>query len=333
VHHDADPQQTDRAAPGRPEDPAMTLPFIPMAAEAHLDWLALTDALADAHRLPKAQIGDTFLFRDPDTLLSRAAWIDGLGSVVKTATVFPGNTSRGAPMVNGAVTLFSDTDGTAEALLDFHLVTKWKTAADSLLAARRLARPDSRAILIVGAGTVGRSLRDAYGAAFPEATFTVWNRTAAAARAMAAQYPGTTAVTDLEQAVGAADIVACGTMSATPVLRGDWLHPGQHIDLIGAYRPDMREADDTALRRARVFVDSFDTTLDHVGELRMPLQSGVIGRKDVLADFYGLDRFVRTGDDDITLFKNGGGAHLDLITSRYILRVWQAAERGGGTAR
>ena len=286
--------------------------------EAGLDWIGLTDALAEGHSLPRAEIADTFLYRDPDTLLSRAAWIDGLGMAVKTATVFPRNPGKGKPMVGGAVSVFSDADGSLEAIVDFHLVTKWKTAGDSLLAARRLARPDSREILIVGAGTVGRSLRAAYGAAFPGARFRVWNRNADKARAFAAGFDATEAADDLEAAVRAADIVTCATMTTEPLIRGDWLRPGQHIDLIGAYRPDMREADDAALLKARVFVDSFETTLGHIGELKIPLETGVIARGHVVADYYDLDRFTRT-PDDITLFKNGGGAHLDLMTARYIL--------------
>ena len=298
----------------------MSARFIPFAAgEARLDWLGLTDALAAGHALPKAEIGDTFLYRDPDTLLSRAAWIDGLGLAVKSATVFPGNPDEGAPMINGAVSLFSDADGSLEAMIDFHLVTKWKTAGDSLLAARRLARPDSAHILIVGAGTVGASLIEAYGSAFPAATITLWNRTRAKAEALARG--AITVAEDLEEAVRRADIISCATMSTEPVLRGNWLQPGQHVDLIGAYRPDMREADDTALQRARVFVDSFDTTVGHIGEIKIPLETGAMTRDHLIADYYDLAAF-RRAPEDITLFKNGGGAHLDLMTCRYILDRW-----------
>ncbi|SEP06831.1 ornithine cyclodeaminase [Salinihabitans flavidus] len=293
--------------------------------EANLDWIGLTDALAAGHGLPKAEISDGLLYRGEDTLLQRQAWIDGLGIGVKSATIFPGNPGRGVPMVNGAMTLFDDTQGTLAAVVDFHLVTKWKTAGDSLLAARRLARSDAREILIVGAGTVGHNLRAAYGAAFPRARFTVWNRTRARAEEMASRFDGMAVVEDLEEAVKAADIVTCATMSTDPVLRGEWLRPGQHVDLIGAYRPDMREADDTALQRARLFVDSFDTTLGHIGELKIPLEAGAIARSDVVADYYDLAAFARQSDDEITLFKNGGGAHLDLMTSRYILDRWQAS--------
>ena len=304
----------------------MTPTIIPFAeGEARLDWIELTEALAEGHKLPLSGIGDLVLYRGPDTLLSRAAIVDGLGALVKTATVFPGNRARGKPAVNGAVSLFADDTGELEALIDFHLVTKWKTAGDSLLAARRLARPDSHLVLIVGAGTVGRSLRAAYGAAFPQARFAVWNRSPEGAEALAAACPRTEVAPDLEAAVRAADIVTCATMSTDPLIRGEWLRPGQHIDLIGAYRPDMREADDTALRRARVFVDARATTIGHIGELMDPIARGVISAADVVADFGDLasGAFTRQSDDEITLFKNGGGAHLDLMTARYILSKWR----------
>jgi ornithine cyclodeaminase/alanine dehydrogenase-like protein (mu-crystallin family) len=288
-----------------------------------LDWLALTNALSDGHSRAKAKVEDVFLYRGDDTLLNRSAWIDGMGLTIKCATIFPANKAAGQPMVNGAVNLFSDDDGQLEAILDFHLVTKWKTAGDSLLAARRLARPDSKRILIVGAGTVGRSLWQAYSAAFPDAEFSVWNRSAEGAQQFAKDCDGVTVATDLERAVREADIVTSATMTTEPLLKGAWFQPGQHIDLIGAYRPDMREVDDEALLRTRVFVDSYATTMNHIGELKIPLEAGVISPDHIVADYYELDLFQRGSDDDITLFKNGGGAHLDLMTSRYILDVWK----------
>lgn len=301
----------------------MTPTFIPFEqGQARLDWIGLTDALAAGHTLPKAEIADTFLYRDPDTLLSRAAWIDGLGLAVKSATVFPRNPEKGAPMINGGVMLFSDRDGTLAAIIDFHLVTKWKTAGDSLLAARRLARPDSKNILIVGAGTQGRGLHAAYSAAFPDAQFTVWNRTRPNAERMAEEIAGLSVAEDLEAAIADADIITSATMSTAPLIKGAWLKPGQHVDLIGAYRPDMREVDDTALTRSRVFVDSLDTTVGHIGELKIPIATGAFNPDDIVADYYDPAAFTRTSDDDITLFKNGGGAHLDLMTSRYILDQW-----------
>jgi len=302
----------------------MSIAMIPFAeGEAGLDWLALTRALTAGHQKPKAQIKDVFLYRGADTLLNRTAWIEGMGLAVKCATIFPGNTAKGLPKIGGAVNLFSDADGALEAIVDFHLVTKWKTAGDSLLGAIRLARPDSRKILIVGAGTVGHNLRAAYGAAFPDAQFTIWNRTPAGAAQFQRDCPDVRIADDLETAVNAADIITCATMSTTPVIKGDWLRPGQHVDLIGAYRPDMREVDDTAIRRARLFVDSRDTTIGHIGELKDPIAAGVITADDIIADYYQPDLMQRHTADEITLFKNGGGAHLDLMTSRYILDNWR----------
>ena len=305
----------------------MDFEIIPFAeAEPLLDWSALGDALVAGHTLPRAEMADTFLYRGQDTLLTRSAWIDGLGMAVKTASIFPGNPASGTPAINGAVNLYGDADGQLEALVDFHLVTKWKTAGDSLLAARLLARPDSRCILIIGAGTVARSLREAYGHAFPDARFMVWNRTPDKAEQLAAAYPNTLIASDLETVVRLADIVTSATMSRQPVIRGEWLQPGQHVDLIGAYRPDMREVDDEALSRARIFVDSRASVMEHIGELKDPIARGVIAPEDVVADFYDIaqGRFARQSDDEITLFKNGGGAHLDLMTSRYILDAWRA---------
>ncbi|UWQ79602.1 NAD(P)-binding domain-containing protein [Leisingera sp. S132] len=303
----------------------MTIPFISFdEGEALLDWITFTDALAASHDLPKAEIGDTFLYRGSDTLLSRSAWIDGMGLAVKTANVFPGNPDAGKPMINGSVCLYSDADGTLEALVDFHLVTKWKTAGDSLLGALRLANPDAQEVLIVGAGTVGGSLIEAFSAGFPQAQIRVWNRTASKAQELCAQYPGTKHAPDLEPAVRAADIIVTCTMSPVPVIKGAWLRPGQHLNLIGAYRPDMREADDEALTRAQIYCDSFGTTLDHIGEFMTPLAAGTIQRSDVLADFYSLSRFPAYDPGQITLFKNGGGAHLDLMASHHILQKWKA---------
>lgn len=303
----------------------MTAPFISFdAADPLLDWGALTDALVHGHTLPKAEIADTFLYRKPDTLLSRAAWIDGLGQAVKTATVFPENAAKGLPNIHGAVSLFSDDTGQLIAMIDFHLVTKWKTAGDSLLAAKRLARPDSQQILIVGGGTVAANMISAYRSHWPDADFIIWTRDAAKGKVFAAQH-GVQHSADLPAAISAADIICCATMSTEPVIKGDWLKPGQHLDLIGAYRPDMREVDDTSLQRSRLFVDSYDTTLDHIGELKIPLAMGAIQRDAVIASFYEPEAFQRQSVDEITIAKNGGGAHLDLMTSRYILDCWNQA--------
>jgi len=299
----------------------MTPRIVGPEVEPRLSWAGLADAIEAGHRRPRAAIGDSFLYQGDGVMLTRSAWIAGLGIAVKTATILPANRALGLPAVNGGVCLYDDATGRLEALVDFHVVTRWKTAGDSLLAARHLARPDSDRVLVVGAGAVARAMVAAYRSLFPAAAVAVWNRTPAGAAALAAAFPGVTVAPDLAAAVAAADVIATATMSRTPVIRGEWLRPGQHLDLIGAYKPDMREVDDTALRRARLFVDSRETTLDHIGELMIPLAAGTIARSDVLADFYDIAAggFARRSPGDITICKNGGGAHLDLMTARYIL--------------
>ncbi len=296
----------------------MTLTIVPKDAEALLTWPGLLDAFEAGHRLPKPDIKDLFVYRGPDTVLDRATWIDGLGALVKVATVIPSNAQRGLPTVNGSVTLYDDKTGELTALVDFHLVTKWKTAGDSLLSARRLARKDAKNFLLVGAGTVAKSMVQAYSSLFPDARFTVWSRSRSTAAAM-----GLPVADDLEQAVKSADVICTATMATEPLIHGDWLQPGQHLDLIGAYKPGMREVDDTAMARARLFVDSRTTTIHHIGELIDPLKSGAITESHIIADFYDDPAiYTRRSDDEITIAKNGGGAHLDLMTASYIASMW-----------
>ena len=128
------------------------------------------------------------------------------------------------------------------------------------------------------------------------------------------------ATDDLAAAAAEADIVSAATMARAPILKGDWIRPGTHVDLIGAYKADMREADDALMRKARIFVDSRETTIGHIGELTIPIAAGVISADDVLGDFRELIGGApgRVDPGDITLFKNGGGAHLDLMIAAYI---------------
>ncbi|MGB0905246.1 MAG: ornithine cyclodeaminase family protein, partial [Mangrovicoccus sp.] len=257
-----------------------------------------------------------------DTLLSRAAWIDGLGVAVKSVTVMPKST----PSVQGAMLVFNDQSGAIEAVIDSALVTKWKTIGDSLLGAKLLARPESKKLLVIGAGTIAEGLLEAYPTLFPGLEIDLWNRTEETAIALARKHPRTRAISDLPAAVGKADIIATATMSHQPVLSGAWLRAGQHIDLIGAFTAEMREADDTALQRSRIFVDSRATTVGHIGELMIPLASGAISEADICGDYYDLvaGGQGRTSATEITLCKNGGGAHLDLMVGREILAAYRA---------
>lgn len=292
-----------------------------------LTWTAIADALEAGHRFEKAQVGDLLLRDEDRALLNRGAWIKGLGLALKSMSVFPENNDRTPPMpsIQGAMLLFDGETGGVKAVLDGVLVTKWKTAGDSVLGARLLARPESKRLLVVGAGTVARSLLSAYREIFPGlSSFTIWNRNAAKAEALAQELAregvSLEVASELSVAAASADIISCATMTKTPILKGEWIQPGTHVDLIGAYRPDMREADDDLMRKAEIFADSRETTMEDIGELAIPLASGVITEEDVRGDFYDLCNGGkgRSSAEAITLFKNGGGAHLDLMTGSVI---------------
>ncbi|MEQ8742954.1 hypothetical protein [Parasphingorhabdus sp.] len=293
-----------------------------------LRWADIIDALYEGHQRPKAEIGDQLLSRSQDALLSRAAWIDGLGFGVKSVSVMANNAAAGLPTVQGGMLVFDDRTGVLEAVIDSDLVTNWKTASDSALGAKLLARPDSESYLIVGAGVVAESLAHAFSQTFPNLSrIDIWNRTPGKAEVLARKLANeglpASAVDDLPAVCASADIISTATMAKEPILLGEWIGKGTHIDLIGAFKKDMREADNALLQKGRLFVDSFETTIDHIGELMIPLTEGAITRSDVLADLYGLvaGSFGRRSDEDITIFKNGGGAHLDLMTAKRILQA------------
>ncbi|UFM66293.1 ornithine cyclodeaminase [Paracoccus sp. MA] len=298
-------------------------------AIGRLNWPDAVEALRQGHGLPPAEIRDVFLGPPTGTMMSRSAWIEGLGYGAKTFTVFDGNAARGLPTVQGAMLVFDGETGTLQAIVDSPLVTEIKTAADSVLAASLLARPDSRHLLIVGAGTVATSLVKAYTAVLPGIErVSVWSRRPEQARNLVAGLDGIeaelVAVPDLQDAVGEADIVSSATMARQPVILGDWVRAGTHVDLIGAFKADMREADDALMAKAALFVDSRATTLGHIGELLLPIASGAITAESVLGDLYDLVRpgaRRRQSEDEITVFKNGGGAHLDLMIASWIARV------------
>lgn len=289
----------------------------------NLDWLGAVEALREGHRRPRAEIGDLFLGPQDGTSLTRAAFIEGFGYGVKSVTVCAGNPERGLPTVQGAMLLFSAGTGELRAVIDSRLITEFKTAADSVLGAKLLARPDARTLLIIGAGAVAASLTRAYPAAFPDLDrIMVWARSSSRARAFAEEHTGKVAVEpamDLEDAAARADIIATATMATDPVLSGDAVSQGAHVDLIGAFRKDMREADDKLLQRGHLYVDSRETTLGHIGEIVIPLAGGVIDEDDIRGDLYELVAACpERAQGDITVYKNGGGAHLDLMIADWI---------------
>jgi len=297
--------------------------------DPNLTWSDVVAALDDGHARARAQVEDVLLQPDRNGLLNRAAWIPGLGFGLKTVSVFPDNPARtpALPSVQGVFVLFDDATGAVRAMIDGAAITGWKTAGDSVLGARYLARADSRELLVVGAGSVARHLIPAYRALFPGlARVRIASRSGTSARRLAAEMAAAghpaEAADDPEAALATADIVATATFARAPILPGRALRPGTHVDLVGAFAADMREADDAVLQRGEIFVDSRASARDHIGELRLPIEHGTIAPGDVRGDLYDLraGRAGRSGTDAITVFKNGGGAHLDLMVADLMVR-------------
>ena len=261
---------------------------------------------------------------DPEpnaTLLLMPAWKphDALG--VKIVNVFPGNRKKGLPGLHSLYCLFDAEHGTPIALLDGNVLTARRTAAVSALAASYLARPDADWLLVVGAGRIASLLPEAYREVRAIRRVTVWNPTPAAAQALADRLRtldfDASVAQDLESAVRAADIVSCATLATQPLILGDWLHPGIHLDLIGSFTPEMRETDDEAIRRASVFVDT-ETALAESGDLVQPLQSGAFAADRLagtLSDLCAGRHPGRRAAQELTLFKAVGTAMSDLAAA------------------
>jgi ornithine cyclodeaminase len=295
-----------------------------------LPYLELVDALEAGHRGPPAE-ARRLVYGPEDrgeVLLALPAWQPGDAIGVKLVTVFPGNLDAGKPSVQALFVLFAGDDGRPLAVLDGTELTYRKTAADSALGARFLARPDAATLLMVGAGGLAPHLVAAHRAVRPSIErVLVWNRTTARSRTLAAAVGGE-AVDQLDAAVQQADIICTATMTKDPLVLGRWLRPGTHLDLVGAFQPDHREVDDEAVLRAELYVDHRLATLTEDGDLVMPLQAGLITPETVRGDLYELCRGEvagRTSADAITLFENGGGGHLDLMTAQH---AWR--RRAGG---
>lgn len=266
------------------------------------------------------------------THLLMPAWsakAPGPGTYVgtKIVDVFPDNGRLGLSAVMGVYVLQSGETGAPLAAIDGTRLTHWRTAAASALAADLLARPDASRLLLVGAGALAPHLAQAHAAVRSLTRVAVWNHRPAGAERVAAELRAgglaAAAVTDLEAAARDADILCCATLSTTALLRGEWLRPGQHVDLVGAFTLAMREADDAALRRCRVFIDT-PAAMHEGGDVAVAIRDGALREADVLADLHALctgRHPGRGGPDEVTLFKSVGTAVEDLAAA---VLVWEA---------
>lgn len=264
-------------------------------------------------------------------LLLMPAWSDRYIGV-KLVNVFPHNGDLGLPAISPVYVLSDATTGELLAVIDGAELTRRRTAAASALAASYLARSDAQRLVVVGAGKVAEVLPHAYWAVRPIERVEVWNRTAAGADALVERLRAdgfeASRADDLATAVTGADVVTCATLASEPLVHGEWLRPGTHLDLIGSFAPHLREADDEAVRRATVFVDT-DDAIEESGDLIDPMTSGVLTRTQVAATLYDLARGShggRSSDDEITFFKSTGTALEDLAAGA--LAYQAVAEEG-----
>ncbi len=280
---------------------------------------ACTAPLRHRHAVPTDGGGE-------GVVLIKPAWRPNGPSAVKVVNIFAGNAQRGLPSVQGTVMLFDGATGEALAAIDGPALTVRRTAAASALAADYLARRDAARLLVVGTGRLAPALAHAHAAIRSIETVEIWGRTPDHATALAdtlcSQGMNACAVTALGDAVGRADIVTCATLAKDPLIRGEWLHPGIHLDLVGSFTPGMREADDGVMRRARLFVDTRDGALAEAGELVQAIAAGAITPDDVVGELAELCRGEvagRTSDDEVTLFKSVGTALEDLAAAELVL--------------
>lgn len=301
------------------------------AVHANLPWPDLIEALRRAHLGSMPSIGQ-LLQEDPagsgNQFVTLPGWAPGGAIAVKLVGVFPANRDLmpPRPSVQGLVAVFDGQTGAPRMVADGAAMTVRKTAGDSALGAAILARTGAKTLLVLGAGALAPHAAAAHCAARPSIRrVMIWNRTPAGAQAVAetlrAEGLDAESVTDLDRAVAQADVVSCVTMSDRPLVKGALLRPGAHLDLIGAYLPDMRETDDEAMRRGAIFVDT-RSGIERAGDLAQAVENGAIGWDAVRADLFELVQGRASGrqsSDEITVFKNNGGAHLDLFTAAALL--------------
>lgn len=304
--------------------------------------MLILDAAQVAARLPANRLLPTLeaMFRDgceapvrhhhtvpvpdaPDaTLLLMPAWRSGGYLGIKLVTIFPGNSARGLPSVSAGYLLMDARNGATLAMIDGGELTAKRTAATSALAARFLARADAKSLTVLGTGRIARELARCHCASRPEIRqIRIWGRDPDRAEQAAALLRNeglpATAAAALDEAVAAGDIVSSATLAREPLIRGAWLKGGAHVDLVGGYTPQMREADDDAVRRSSVFADTREGALHEAGDLVAPVASGLLDPGRVV-DLHALCRGEHPGrrrPDEITLFKSVGAAVEDLAAA------------------
>ena len=302
------------------------------------DFRRLVPAIQEMNRLgtdrvERMLLSETLKGGAQNDWLMLPAWQYGTCFGIKLASVFPGNAAKNLASVQGAYLLFDGETGETLCGMDGAMLTLRKTAANSAAAADWLARKDAETLCMVGAGALAPHLIEAHCSVRPIRQVLWWNRSRPAVeRAIAALAPrlpkvALVAADDLHDAISFADIISTATMATEPLVKGAWLRSGTHLDLVGGYRPDMREADDDCINfAARHYVDARFTTLEVAGDLTQPIASGALDPASVIdtEQVARGEKPKRISEDEITWFKSGGGGHEDLATAWAVYRTFKA---------
>jgi ornithine cyclodeaminase/alanine dehydrogenase-like protein (mu-crystallin family) len=309
----------------------MSLPYIGQELiDSIMNWPLAVSILRDGHSSNLPILKEMAIDSGPGHLLGKAVHLEGIGIGMKVAAIYPPNLQAMPPQPaeDALFIVFREEDWRIRSLVAGPPLTAWKTAADSALASALLSRPDSTHLLCIGAGPIAQALIEAHVSVRPSLTrVSIWNRTtekaAALCNKLAEKHIDAQVAVNLDQAIAAADIVTAATSSAEPLVKGSCVRPGTHIDLVGAYSRTMRESDDALIRKSSVYVDCYDTTLEQTGDISLPIDSGVISASDIRGDLFELVKRPcrRDSDEEITLYKNGGGAHLDLMIAAYLAGI------------
>lgn len=293
---------------------------------------ALIDAIDEAFRHPPVaparhhhtmEVGNG----EPDaTMLLMPAWSPGEIVGIKVALVFPGANALNLPAVQATYLVSDGRSGSLLAVIDGSMMTARRTAAASAVAASYLARDDASTLLMVGTGAQAPHLIEAHCSVRPISKVLVWGRQQCKAEALVAEH-GLDNITyevisDLESAARSADVISCATMSEAPLIRGQWLKPGAHLDLVGGFKPTMRESDDDAVKLAKVFVDTREGALSEAGDIIQPILNGIMSETDIVGELSELCTGActgRTATSDITLFKSVGASLEDFAAAQLIL--------------
>ncbi len=298
---------------------------------AHTNYGELISLLEKAFKFSKAEVPlrhhhdfSNHQEKTDSTLLIMPAWNPGKDLGVKIVTINPENDKYNLPSIQGIYIYFDARKGIPIALLEAKALTVKRTAATSALASSFLSKKNASSLLMIGTGALSAELILAHAKVRPIQNVFVWGRNYKKAQAICKELNTenfkVSPVRNIEDIIGKVDIISCATLSKTPLVLGKFLKKGQHIDLVGAYKKDIREADDDTIKKANIFLDTYKGGLKESGDIVIPLENGILNKNDIKADLFELcqqKKKGRSNDNEITVFKSVGHALEDLTAAKY----------------